>query len=141
MKTLLTLFLLTAAIIAAPTVAITDAGTVTVDGSDYGKIADAIANNKQLAPAIQGALDAHLASLRTAKTEAEAKAAAIISKAEAALADAEKMKELGAEVVAAKQTEKERKVADLNNRKAEIDKQISELSEAAPAKRKAAVKK
>jgi hypothetical protein len=57
---------------AADTVTITSATSVLVNGVDYGKPADAIANNKQLAPAIQLALEKWAADLTADKATAEA---------------------------------------------------------------------
>lgn len=65
------------ALAADPVVAITPADTVTVDGTAFGKPADTIANNPSLAPAIQRALDAHLATLRAERDAAKAELATL----------------------------------------------------------------
>jgi len=56
---------------AADTVVVHSATRVTVNGTDYGKPADAIANNKQLASAIQLALENWAANETFLRTEAE----------------------------------------------------------------------
>lgn len=80
MKYILTILAIFAAAAIAsaadPTVKVNSATSVTVDGVDYGKPVDAIANNPALAPAIQRALEAWAAEITTAKTEAEAALAA-----------------------------------------------------------------
>ena len=58
------------------TVKVNSATSVTIDGIDYGKPVDAIANNPALAPAIQRALEVWAAEITAAKTEAEAALAA-----------------------------------------------------------------
>jgi hypothetical protein len=55
-----------------PVIVVNNVTSVTVDGTDYGKPADAIANNKQLAPAIQLALEKWAADLIADKATAEA---------------------------------------------------------------------
>jgi hypothetical protein len=70
---LLALFTLAiTALHAADVVTITSATSVLVNGVDYGKPADAIANNKQLAPAIQLALEKWAADITADKATAEA---------------------------------------------------------------------
>ena len=59
------------ACLAADTVVVHSATSVTINGADYGKPADAIANNKQLASAIQIALEKWGAQETTLRTEAE----------------------------------------------------------------------
>lgn len=75
MKTLI--FVLSLAFAArahAQTVEVISATEVHVDGRNYGAVADAIANNKQLAPAIQRALvaycDSQAEKLKAAETKA-----------------------------------------------------------------------
>jgi len=51
-------FAITALHAAEPVVVVNSVNRVTVDGIDFGKPADAIANNHALAPAIQRALEA-----------------------------------------------------------------------------------
>lgn len=73
MKTLLLLLLSTALLSAAePVVIVTSATSVTVDGAPYGKPADVIANNPQLASAVQTALETWAAEMTAEKAEAEA---------------------------------------------------------------------
>lgn len=62
---------------ADPVVIVQSATSVTVNGDDYGKPADAIANNKQLAPLIQTALEAWAAKLEADKADAIAEHAAL----------------------------------------------------------------
>jgi|GEM_PF-4486600 len=62
---------------ADPIVIVTSATSVTVDSTDYGKPADAIANNKQLAPLIQSALEKYAAKLEADKAEAIAEHGAL----------------------------------------------------------------
>lgn len=69
-----------------PVVVVRSAISVTVDGVDYGKPADAIANNKDLAPAIQTALEAWASQIEQAKAAAEAELAAKTSRINAVLA-------------------------------------------------------
>jgi hypothetical protein len=82
-----------------PIVILTSATSVTVDGTNYGKPADAIANNLALAPLIQAAIETYIATQAAlvvtanadkqaaidAKTHAETKLALLISGAEAAM--------------------------------------------------------
>lgn len=56
---------------ADPIVIVQSATRVTVDGTDYGKPADAIANNKQLAPLIQSSLEKYTAQIKAEKTESQ----------------------------------------------------------------------
>ena len=76
MKYILTILAIFAAAAIAsaadPAVKVNSATSVTVDGIDYGKPVDAIANNPALAPAIQRALEVWAAEITAAKTEAEA---------------------------------------------------------------------
>lgn len=79
MKHFLSLFLILVssfAATAADTVLVLNETTVTVNGQNWGKPADVIANNPQLAPAVQLALEAWAADLRQAEAEAEAALAA-----------------------------------------------------------------
>lgn len=55
---------------ADPVVVVTSATSVTVDGVDYGKPADAVANNKAIAPLIQVALEKYAARIEAEKAEA-----------------------------------------------------------------------
>lgn len=72
-------FLLSALALTAadPVVVVHSASRVTVDGADFGKPADAIANNKQLAPAIQRALEVWAAAEEQRLADAEAELAAL----------------------------------------------------------------
>lgn len=81
MKLLLaTLALFTLAITALhaadPVVLVLNETTVTVNGQNWGKPCDVIANNPQLAPAVQLALEKWAADLRQAKADADAALAA-----------------------------------------------------------------
>lgn len=62
---------------ADPVVTITSATSVLVDGVNFGKPADAIANNKALAPAIQSALEKWAAEKEDAKADTEAELASL----------------------------------------------------------------
>lgn len=57
---------------ADPVVIVHSATRVTVDGTDYGKPIDAIANNSKLAPAIQRALEAWAAAHEAERDAAKA---------------------------------------------------------------------
>lgn len=70
---------------AEPVVVVASATSVLVDGTDYGKPADAIANNKQLAPAIQRALEKWAADLAAEKADADAELAALKSRSSSVL--------------------------------------------------------
>lgn len=80
MKYILTILAIFAAAAIAsaadPAVKVNSATSVVVDGVDYGKPVDAIANNPTLAPAIQRALEVWAAEITAAKTQAEAALAA-----------------------------------------------------------------
>lgn len=80
MKILISSFLILVssfALAADPVVVVQSATSVLVNGEDYGKTADAIANNKQLAPLIQTALEAWAAKIEDAKADAIAEHAAL----------------------------------------------------------------
>lgn len=145
MKHILTLLALvfTAATLHAadPIVIVKSATSVTVDGVDFGKPADAIANNKKLASAIQIALEkwaaekdaAHAAALAGAasdKATAEAKVADIQPKVEAVAAAsdaASRRAALDALKSHLKADEKARRIAEIQKR---IDAANKELVEA-----------
>lgn len=79
MKNLLSSFLILVssfAANAADTVLVLNETTVTVNGQNWGKPCDVIANNPQLAPAVQLALEAWAADLRQAKADSDAALAA-----------------------------------------------------------------
>lgn len=83
MKTFVSSFLILVssfALAADPVVIIQSATSVLVNGEDYGKPADAIANNKQLAPLIQTALEAWAAKVEADKADAIAEHAALKSR-------------------------------------------------------------
>lgn len=61
---------------AEPVIVVESATRVTIDGQDYGKPIDAIANNPTLAPDIQRALEVWAAEITAAKEEATAALAA-----------------------------------------------------------------
>lgn len=65
-----------AALHAEPVVVVQSATSVTVDGVNFGKPADAIANNPKLASAIQVALEKWAADVTAAKADSDAKLAA-----------------------------------------------------------------
>lgn len=69
----------------AADVVVQSATSVTVDGVDYGKPADAIANNKALAPAIQNALEAWAAKVNQERADAIAEHDALKSRIAATL--------------------------------------------------------
>lgn len=75
---------------ADPVVVVNSPTEVVVDGQSYGRVADAIANNRHLAPAIQRALEAwdarRSADLATARNEAAAKEARLSNDLAARLA-------------------------------------------------------
>jgi hypothetical protein len=68
-----------------PVVVVRSATSVTVDGIDYGKPVDAIANNPQLTSPIQRALEVWVAGVVAAQAEAEAQRAAEAAKIRAIL--------------------------------------------------------
>lgn len=70
---------------ADPVVIVHSATRVTVDGTDYGKPADAIANNRALAPAIQRALEQWAAKITSERDDAKAALAAKTSRIQAVL--------------------------------------------------------
>lgn len=84
MKSLVSSFLILVSSFAAraadPVVIVQSATSVLVNGDDYGKPADAIANNKQLAPLIQTALEAWAAKVEADKADAVAEHAALKSR-------------------------------------------------------------
>lgn len=113
MKKLITFLLISsAAFAAAPLVEIRDTGNVFVDGVNVGAPADAIANNPALAPAIQNALTAFVAKVRT-DAAAERDAAIAASDAERALAIAA-ANQARDTALAAKEAEKQNAVAAAN---------------------------
>ena len=72
MKKLLALLLISVAVVvaaSAPTIAIVDLSNVTINGANAGAVADVIANNPTIAPAVQQALDAYLADRVAAATK------------------------------------------------------------------------
>ena len=70
---------------ADPIVIVTSATSVTVDGTDYGKPADTIADNKQLSPLIQNALEKYAAQIEADKAAAVAEHAALKARIDSTL--------------------------------------------------------
>lgn len=81
---LITLSVFTIAIAALhaadPVVVVQSATSVTVDGVNFGKPADAIVNNPKLASAVQIALEKWASGLTTAKADSDARLAAKVSR-------------------------------------------------------------
>ena len=70
---------------ADPIVIVQSATRVTVDGTDYGKPADAIVNNKHLAPLIQESLEKYTAQIEADKTESQTELADLKQRIDAVL--------------------------------------------------------
>lgn len=78
--------LIHAATAAEPVIVVQSVTRVTVDGRDFGKPVDAIANNRQHAAGIQRALEAWAAGIIAERDAAKANAAAATTQAAAELA-------------------------------------------------------
>jgi len=107
-----------------PKIIIQSPTVVLVDGENYGKVCDTIANNRQLASDIQIALE-EWASELTAENERLAK---LLAEASAAF-DAGDIATLTAMREAALQTETEKKLAAALAKKAEAEAEIASLTE------------
>jgi hypothetical protein len=125
-----------------PKITIQSATAVLVDGQNYGKVADTIANNNQLASDIQIALEAWVSELesqtKAVADEAETRIAAVTAEntrlskllADASAAfDAGDIAKLTAMRAAALQTENEKKRATALAKKAEAEAEIAALTE------------
>ena len=123
---------------ADPVVVVVSATSVTVDGVNFGKPADTIANNPQLASAIQLALEkydadrsAALAAAEAKVTAAEAKRAAVVTAMEAAATQttlAAKVAAFQASIAVAKQTDAQKRLAEITAQKAALDAEAAKLA-------------
>ena len=113
-----------------PTIIIQSPTAVFVDGENYGKVADTIANNKQLASDIQIALEAWAQEKETTLSEITAdrdRLAALLADASAAF-DAGDIAKLTAMREDAQKTENEKKLQAALAKKAEAESEIAALA-------------
>lgn len=143
MKTLLLIFLsaFTFSAVSFAAVEITEDGRVIKDGATLGFASDVLANKVVAPPKFQEALLALIAKLKTAATDAEAQAAEEKNKREAIVEAAEKdPAELAAKVAEAKQTRREKRLAEITAEEAKLSAEKAAL-EAKAAKAEAATKR
>lgn len=142
MKILVSSFLIMVSSFAAhaadPVVIVHSATSVTVNGDDFGKPADAIANNRALAPLIQTGLEAWAAKLEADKADAIAEHAALkgrisstlqgLLEAELKTGDGPKAELLRKLIAESQKTEKQLKLEALNAEIAAKQKEAAELA-------------